>query len=257
MEYEGTRYHGFQLQSNASSIQGELEQAIHSLTGQRALAGQRARVNGAGRTDAGVHAKGQVVCFDTVASLPLSVWVSGLNHYLPEDIAIVSAYHVPDAFNPRRHAISREYRYTIVDRATPSPLLRRFAAWESRPLNVQQMDTAVRTLIGTRDCAPFSGPLGNQQTTTVRAILDARVRARGSLVILDLKANAFLPQQVRRTAGALVQVGLGKMTPQQFTSLADSGVHGAASSVLPPQGLCLMKVNYRDFPPTSGSPTEG
>ena len=121
IEYEGTHYHGFQYQVNAPSIQGELEQAIERLTG------ERVRVKGAGRTDAGVHAEAQVVVFDTSSDRSTQTFVNALNHYLPQDIAVKQAHIVKPDFDPRRNALKRTYRYSILNCGTPSPLTRRFS----------------------------------------------------------------------------------------------------------------------------------
>jgi tRNA pseudouridine38-40 synthase len=118
IEYEGTRYHGFQIQPKVATIQGEIEKALQRLTG------EQTHIVGASRTDAGVHAKGQVVAFNTSSTLPLQAFINGLNSYLPQDIAVKSCLEVDDDFHPRRQAMSREYRYTILNSPSPSPLYR-------------------------------------------------------------------------------------------------------------------------------------
>ena len=246
LEYEGTAYAGFQLQSDAPSIQGEVEHAVERLTG------ERSRLHGAGRTDAGVHAIGQVAAFDTASRIALERFSTGLNHHLPEDIAVVAAYEVKPGFDPRRHAVARVYRYTYQEQLGRSPVRRRFVSEVGRVLDVPCMAEAVACLTGERDFAPFSGPLPAGRTT-VRRMHRAEVwRAQeetGDEVHLELEANAFLPQQVRRTAACVLDVGLGKMTLAEFQGLVDSGRRGAAEHVLPPSGLCLRQVKYREFPP--------
>jgi tRNA pseudouridine38-40 synthase len=245
LEYDGTRYAGFQLQSNASSVQGALEEAIGKLTG------ASARVMGAGRTDAGVHAAGQVACFDTDSSLAVERFRAGLNHYLLEDIAVHNAYEVAGDFDPRRHAIARTYRYTMLEGVSRSPLRSRFAYQVGRSLDVASMNEAMAGLQGERDFAPFSGNLPSSGRT-VRFMYRTQVwRQNGDEVCLEVEANAFLHQQVRRIAGAALGVGLRKMTVEEFAALADSSVHGAAALVLPPHGLCLRRVEYKDFPPAT------
>lgn len=245
LEYDGTPYSGFQLQSNASTVQGALEEAIGRLTG------TRSRVMGAGRTDAGVHAAGQVACFDTDGELGVERFRAGLNHHLPEDIAVRNAYEVAGDFDPRRHAVARTYRYTMLESVSRSPLRSRFAYQVGRSLDVASMNEAVAVLQGEGDFAPFCGNLPSAGRT-VRYMHRTQVwRQNGDEVCLELEANAFLHQQVRRIAGAALGVGLGKMTVEEFAAIADSGVHGAAALVLPPQGLCLRRVEYKDFPPAT------
>ena len=133
IEYEGTRYHGFQYQDNASNIQEELENSIYKFTG------EVVRVKAAGRTDSGVHAIGQVISFDTVTRHKPETFVSGLYHYLPEDIAVREAFKGPEAFDPRRDAVSRVYKYTIRNSKVPSPLQRRIATEITADLDVLEM----------------------------------------------------------------------------------------------------------------------
>lgn len=249
IEYDGTRYAGFQLQSNAITVQGTIEEAIGELTG------AASRVMGAGRTDAGVHATGQVVCFDTNSGLAVERFRAGLNHYLPEDIAVRGAYEVAGRFDPRRRAVSRTYRYRMLERASRSPLRSRFVYHVGRGLDVFAMNEAMAGLQGERDFAPFCGNLPSQGGTVRYMYRALAWRADGDEACVEVEANAFLHQQVRRMVGAALSVGLGKMTVEEFVGIADSGTHGAAALVLPPQGLCLRRVEYKDFPPASTEQT--
>lgn len=243
LEYEGTRYAGFQLQSNVESVQGALEVAIERLTG------VRARVHGAGRTDSGVHASGQVVCFGTESGLAIQRFRAGLNHYLADDIAVREAYEVALDFDPRRHAIARTYRYRMLESASRSPLRARFVHHVGRQLDVASMNAALELLQGERDFAPFCGNLP-QGGSTVRYMYRTQAwRQDSDEVCLELEANAYLHQQVRRIAGATLDVGLGRKTIDEFAAVADAKVHGAAAWVLPARGLSLRRVEYRDFPP--------
>jgi tRNA pseudouridine38-40 synthase len=243
LEYEGTRYAGFQVQSNVASVQGAVETAVGQLTG---LA---ARLYGAGRTDAGVHAREQVACLDTESRLGIDRFRSGLNHYLADDVAVREAYDVDADFDPRRHAVRRTYRYTMLESGSRSPLRGRFVYHVGQQLNVASMNAALGLLRGERDYIPFCGNLP-QSGRTVRKIYRAHVWRRDEdEVCLELEANAYLHQQVRRIAGAVLSVGLGRMTIDGFAAIADSKVHGAASLVLPAKGLSLMRVEYKDFPP--------
>jgi tRNA pseudouridine38-40 synthase len=243
VEYDGAGYHGFQLQPNAPTVQGALEEAIHKLTG------ERVRVKAAGRTDAGVHAVGQVVTFDTSSTLPPNTVVDALNHHLPADVAVREAHPVGPDFDPRRRALVRTYRYTVLNDRVRSPLLRRCACLLGHHLDVDRMRDAAALLVGEHDFARFSGPLADGRASTVRRVYDAEVRRECRLITFDVSANAFLPHQVRRMAGALVEVGRGKLPLEGFAKLLDGkrGCGGAPS--LPPHGLCLMRVEYADFPP--------
>lgn len=248
LEYEGTRYAGFQVQTNVASVQGALETAVEKLTG------SGSRVYGAGRTDAGVHADAQVVAFDTESELSVERFRTGLNHYLADDVAVREAYEVDADFDPRRHAMARTYRYTMLESASRSPLRARFVHHVARRLDVAAMNAALGVLQGTRDFAPFGGNMP-QGGSTVRMMYQTQVwRQDGDEVCLELKANAYLHQQVRRIAGAILGVGLNKTTVDEFAAIADSTVHGAAALVLPAKGLSLRRVEYRDFPPFAAQP---
>ncbi|MBM3945181.1 MAG: tRNA pseudouridine(38-40) synthase TruA [SAR202 cluster bacterium] len=246
VEYDGTEYHGFQYQENAPSIQAELESAIEKLTK------EKVRIKGAGRTDTGVHATGQVIAFDTNSTLPIGTLVSGLNHYLPEDIAIRGAYGAPEGFDPRRDALSRRYRYTIHNTATRSPMSRRTALLIDEPLDVAAMDGAARRFEGVHDFARFAGSLEDGEASTVRRIDSASVWKEGDTVYFEVTGNAFLPHQVRRMAGALVDVGKGRLTGTDIGEMLEGTAGNVVANTLPPQGLCLMEVTYEDFPPKNG-----
>ncbi len=237
MEYEGTRYHGSQIQARVPTIQGELERALTMVTG------KKIRTSYASRTDRGVHAKGQVVAFPSDSPLPPKTIAHALNHYLPEDIAIRDAFVVNDDFDPRRDAVSREYCYYIWNSRNPSPLLRRSAFFVPRPLDIAAMNEACQALLGTHDFAPFASYL-NGNRNTVRTVYRATVAIEGDLVSCHMVANSFLPHQVRNTMGALVKVGLGKSDVAAFYDILRSKKPTQAGPALPPHGLCLLKVNY-------------
>jgi tRNA pseudouridine38-40 synthase len=242
MEYDGTRYHGSQYQSNAVSIQGETESALQKLTG------EEIRVSMASRTDAGVHAKGQVVSFKSKTSFPPKTWVEAMNHYLPKDISIRAAYEVDGGFDVRRHALCREYRYHIMNRRTPSPLWRHFSESVPQPLDVEAMNAACSVLVGERDFAPFAPATYTRSTR--RQAFSAEVGRTGDVVTFDIRASSFLPHQVRNTVGGLVKVGLHKMTAETFREMASSGKAGTIGPTAPARGLCLMNIKYPDFPPS-------
>ena len=246
IEYEGTAYHGFQYQTNASTIQEELEKAITRFTR------EAVRIKGAGRTDAGVHAEAQVVAFDTGSPHQPDTVVQALNFYLPDDIAVKAAYRVAGDFDPRRMAVSRRYRYSILNGPTPSPMMRRTAHLVARPLEVRKMREAARLLVGRHDFARFAGPLSDGRTSTVREIYEARVRKVGDVIIVEVEGNSFLPHQVRRMTGALVDVGKGSLSQEGFRSIINGGPGEHVAHALPARGLCLVKVSYSGFPPKVG-----
>jgi len=238
LEYQGTRYYGFQLQANVPTIQGELEKAICKLTG------ERVRVLAASRTDTGVHAKGQVVSFRTGSSLPLETFVSGLNHFLPDDIAVKRAHRANNSFNVRRNATSREYEYHILNSQTRSPIRQDFSYLVSIPLDTEAMNEACQALIGEHDLASFATRTRGKLKSTVRTVHKAEIRKTGDTVIFNMAANSFLPHQIRNTVGTLIRVGTGKMTINEFYSIIKAGKTGMAGPTIPASGLYLMKVNY-------------
>jgi tRNA pseudouridine38-40 synthase len=241
LEYDGSRYGGSQIQKNAPTVQGSLEGAIKRLTG------ETARAAFAGRTDAGVHARGQVASFLTRCPFDATVFVDGLNYWLPDDIAVRGAREVALDFDARRRARRRLYRYLVYDGRAPSPLLRRRAWHVKQPLDVAVMRHAVACLVGRHDFAAFTGSPEESEASTVRTMHRFDVRRFGRLVSFEAEADAFLPHQVRRTVGALVEVGLGRQTPQSFEALLREGKPAAAGPAAPPQGLCLMRVTYPDL----------
>ena len=238
VEYDGTRYAGFQYQTNARSIQEELEKAIACLTG------ENVRVRGAGRTDAGVHALGQVVAFDTATAHGTETVLRAVNHYLPVDIAVKSAVKVSDDFDPRRFAVGRRYRYTIVNSTIRSPLDRWFCHQEPLPLDLDAMAYAAGLFEGVHDFKRFAGRPDRPSVSTVRAIMDIRLDKIGDVITIDVKGNAFLPHQVRRMTGALVDVGRGALTSETVASMLDGACESATARSLPARGLCLLKVDY-------------
>lgn len=242
MEYDGTRYHGSQYQTNALSIQGQTERALHRLTG------EKQRVSMASRTDAGVHARGQVASFKTGKSLPLKTWVRALNFHLPKDISTSAAYEVDMGFDVRRHAMRREYRYCIMNRPAPSALCRGYSDFVQWPLDVDAMNEVCQVLVGEHDFAPFSSVVDGRPTR--RRVFKAEVCRKGNWVMFDMSADSFLPHQIRNTVGGLVKVGLGKTRAETFRAMASSGQPGVVGPAAPARGLYLMGVRYRDFPPS-------
>jgi tRNA pseudouridine38-40 synthase len=241
LEYDGSRYGGSQIQKNAPTIQGNLEGAIKRLTG------ETARAAFAGRTDAGVHARGQVASFLTQRPFDLAVFVDGLNHWLPEDVAIRAACEVEIDFDVRRRASRRLYRYLAQTGHSRSALLRERAWYVKEPLDPAAMQQAAAYLVGRHDFAAFAGRLDKAEASTVRTMHRFDVRRLNRLITFEAEADAFLPHQMRRTVGALVEIGAGRQQPQWFETLLSSGEESSAGPAAPPKGLCLMRVTYPDL----------
>lgn len=237
LEYDGAGYHGSQAQPTGLSIQQALEAAVARLTG------EQVRAAFAGRTDAGVHARGQVAAFSSETRLPVTTLTRGLNALLPEDIAVSAMLETPVGFDPRRQALSRRYRYQIWNAPARSPLGRR-RSWHVRaPLDIEAMRQAAAVLVGEHDFASFGGPLAAGRGSR-RSVEQTVVRRHAARVTFEIVANAFLPHQVRRTAGALVEVGSGRLPAEAFTGWLAQPRTGVAGPTAPAHGLCLMQVTY-------------
>jgi len=243
IEYDGTNYHGSQYQTNAPTIQEEIEKALEKLTG------KRTRISMASRTDTGVHATGQVAGFSMDSALPLESYGEGLNHFLPDDISVREAFMAEESFDVRRRAASREYRYSILNSPTRSPIRQRFSHKVAGKLDTKAMNKACRALIGKHDLASFvSSAEVAAKKRTVRHIHKAEFTRDENMVHFDIVANSFLPHQVRNTIGCLLKVGQGKMTASEFEKMIEARTPGLAGPTAPPTGLCLIRVNYPEPP---------
>ncbi len=234
-EYDGTDLAGFQLQLNARTVQGELETALARLN-----RGERVVVDGAGRTDAGVHATGQVIAFTYGGAVAERALQRAINSLLPPDVAIRDLRRAPDGFHPRFAARYREYRYTVWN-GPRSPLRERTALGVRAPLDVAAMARAATAYVGRHDFSPFGGITGR---STVRTVHMVRVRKDGRLVTIDVRANAFLRGQVRRMVAGLLEVGLGRIDDTALVAAliaAEPALKGAAA---PAKGLCLRHVAF-------------
>lgn len=238
VEYDGTGYRGFQTQSKGPTVQGELEQAL-----QRLMDGY-VKTHGAGRTDGGAHAWGQVVAFDTDAAYPTAMYPQALNDALPADIRVAAAAEVDLGFDPRRHARRRLYRYLVLNQPAQSALWVRFAFHVRAPLDTAAMARAAEAFRGVRDYRAFCGASRLTRRDTVREVFDVRVWRQGPLVGVDMTANAFLPQQARRIAGTLVRVGRGKLPESAISALLDGTAEASGGPALPARGLYLVYVVY-------------
>lgn len=236
VEYDGTAYHGFQRQRAKATIQGQLESAI------KTVSGQAVTVIGAGRTDSGVHALGQVIAFDVNWQHERRALERALNATLPKDIAVRDLQDAPAGFHPRFSARSRAYEYTIYQSPIRSPL-RRHQVWHvPRRLDVSLMNQAAQIIVGQHDFATFGRP--PQGENTVRAVLEANWRRSDELFIFEIEANAFLYRMVRSLVGSMKAVGEGRWKVTEFAAALAKRDRGQSAKSAPPQGLCLTAVRY-------------
>ena len=232
VEYDGTEFAGFQIQRNARTVQGELEAALARLTG-----GTRQPVQGAGRTDAGVHATGQVIAFTYPGDLPVEALTDALNGTLPPDVAVRDLRPVPDGFNPRYAARYREYRYSIWN-GPRSPLRERTALWVRTGLDIAAMAQAASAFEGRHDFSAFGGA----DPQPVRTVHRLRVRKQGSAVEIDVRADAFLRGMVRRIVATLLAVGKGQLEPAAVPGLLAARTPALRGAAAPARGLNLRRV---------------
>jgi tRNA pseudouridine38-40 synthase len=237
VQYDGTGYAGFQSQPDRPTVQSELQQALTKLLA------EETKVLGASRTDAGVHAKGQVVTFTTQNVIPVERVVTALNGLLPGDIACVAAEEVPLDFHPQFAARRKRYSYRVLNRELPSPFIGRYAWHLNQPLDERAMGDAGRVLVGEHDFAAFCAA-GGSAKTSVREIFSLEVRREGELIDVGVEGNGFLYMMVRIIVGTLVEVGLGKLSPRRVAEILQSRDRGRAGATAPPQGLTLVGIDY-------------
>lgn len=236
VEYDGTEYLGFQIQRKGRTVQGEIERALAQVTQ------HRTRIVGAGRTDAGVHARGQVIHFVAQWRHSLADLHRALNAVLSQDVALVELREALPGFHARYSAFSREYVYTIYNAPVRSPISRRYAYCHPRPLDVEAMDRACCHLVGAHDFLPFGWPPRGENT--VRTIYRARCWREGAFVYVEMQADAFLRRMVRRIVGNLVLVGGGELSVEGFAALLLLKDRRTPAVDAPAHGLCLVRVDY-------------
>lgn len=237
LEYDGTDFHGWQTQPSGKTIQDHLEAALADFVG------SPVETVSAGRTDAGVHASGQVVHFETSIDRPLWNWVRGVNAFLPAAIRVRWAHPVPDDFHARFSARSRTYTYSIYNHPIDSPLRARFATWVFQPLDITAMQAGADCLLGEHDFTAFRAA-ECQAASPVRDLQQAQWTQDGSLIVLQIRANAFLHHMVRNIVGSLFEVGRGARPAAWMAELLAARDRTAAGRTFPAQGLCLRHVEY-------------
>jgi tRNA pseudouridine38-40 synthase len=238
LEYDGTRYHGWQRQAEALTIQQVLEEALERLTGEKTA------LIGSGRTDAGVHARGQVANFRTMSPIPLQAFHKGMNSLLPKDIAVLEAVEAEPSFHARKSAQAKTYEYRILNRPSRAPLDRHRAWWVESSLNLAAMATAAGALPGEHDFTAFRAS-GSDNLNPVRRVLAAEWRHEfGGWLIFTVTATGFLRGMVRSLVGTMAAVGRGKAPPVILAELLTSGARHLAGPTAPPQGLYLVEVFY-------------
>jgi tRNA pseudouridine38-40 synthase len=237
IEYDGRPYSGWQSQKHAPSVQAELEAAVAR------VADHTVRLQCAGRTDAGVHACGQVAHFDTVAARGERAWVLGANSNLPGAISVTWARAVDPGFDARYSALSRVYRYIILNRYTRSALYQGRAAWICPPLAVEPMRAAARLLLGRRDFTSFRAQ-GCQARTPIRTLHRFDVWRSDDFVCMELEADAFLQHMVRNLAGTLIAIGGGTAPPAWAAAVLEQRDRRAAAATAPADGLYFLRVTY-------------
>lgn len=238
VQYDGTDFRGFQRQRDAVTIQGELEKALYNLTGKPTA------THGAGRTDAGVHARGQVFHFFTDVNIPPERWPLALNSRLPRSIVVTKARLVPDEFHARKSARAKVYDYVIYNDRFPSVFHDRFSLFVREPLDVQAMRDAAGFLVGEHDFAAFRATGSTPLRTTVRHLMKLSVTQDGPLITVRAEADGFLYHMMRNIVGTLLVVGRNKQPPEWVGQVLQSKNRQLAGPTAAARGLCLVHVKY-------------
>ena len=237
IEYDGSNYHGFQRQDNAHTIQAELEKQIHTLTGEDIT------VRSAGRTDAGVHARGQVIAFDTAATIPADRWFQALNSLLPPDIRALNSCEVNHSFHPQYQAVSKRYLYYLYRPRWGVVFYRHYAYSVREPLDIAAMNHSCRLIKGVHNFKAFCAS-GSSVKTFEREVLHCEIKESGPFAYLDIEANGFLYNMVRIIMGTLLLVGRYRISVADVAKIIQSRDRTLAGPTAPAYGLYLHSVRY-------------
>lgn len=237
--YDGIDYCGWQVQNNVATIEGELNTALTRLTG------QKVKVIGASRTDAGVHARGNVAVFDTESSIPPERFLYAVNALLPEDIVVVDSCEVAANWHPRHCNTEKTYEYRVLNQKLPDPMRRRDTYFVSFPLDLEKMRKAAGYLEGEHDFKSFCN-VHTHVEDTVRTIYRLEVIREENVITFRVRGNGFLYNMVRILAGTLIGVGRGLIDPEEIPAMLEAKDRQAAGMTVPPQGLTLVKIDYLD-----------
>lgn len=248
IEYEGTHYAGWQRQAEHPTIQGKLTEAIEKLTG------APVNLTGASRTDAGVHAWGQVANFKTESRIPLLGIRQGLNSILPEDIVVKDAVEMPPDFDSRRGSTGKTYVYKVLNRRYPSSIMRNFSWFVYQPLDINLMREGAKHMIGEKDFSSFRAA-DSDALHSIREVTSIEVSEKPEgMIEFEVKGTAFLRHMVRIMVGTLVTLGKGKLKPDDIKAIIEAKNREAAAMTAPPQGLFLVKVEYDEDEAASVGP---
>ncbi len=238
IEYDGTHFHGWQKQKNDRTIQGEIENAIQIITG------EKISLIGSGRTDAGVHAFAQIANFHCNTLIPPGSLLKGINSLIDNDIVITRCIEAENHFHARFNAKCKTYHYHILNRKTPAAIYRKYAWFIIKELDFSAMESALKHIIGTYDFKSFEGA-GSPRAHTVRNVIKAELLKKDNgYIVFEIKANGFLRFMVRNIIGTLVDVGLDKINSDDFNRILLSKDRTNAGITAPPHGLFLMNVEY-------------
>jgi len=238
IEYDGSNFHGWQKQKDDRTVQGEIEKALSVMTGKKIV------INGSGRTDAGVHAQGQVANFMSNSTLSPETFQKGLNSLLPDDVVILGCHQVDAQFHARYDVKRKIYHYHILNRIIPSAITRHYVWFIRRQLDVKAMNEAARHLVGSHDFKSFEGT-GSPRSSTIRNVFRAEMRqVDAANIVFEIEADGFLRFMVRNIVGTLVDVGHAKLTPDDVNNILHSKNRNLAGPTAPPQGLFLVRVEY-------------
>ncbi|MBI3327544.1 MAG: tRNA pseudouridine(38-40) synthase TruA [Nitrospinae bacterium] len=237
LEYDGSQYRGWQVQVDAPTVQGVLEQAL------AAIVGETVRVNSAGRTDSGVHALAQVVSFQSTSPLPCDALQRALNSLLPRDVAVHAVQDAPASFHARYSAQGKVYEYRILNRPVRSALRLRYVWHVPQPLHLEVMEAAAAYMRGTHDFASFQAA-GSAVQSSERTLTELKIAREGDEIVLRFAADGFLRYMVRNMVGTLVEVGRGARAPADIKTILEARDRRRAGITAPPHGLYLVQVLY-------------